>query len=335
MMIDVTSICRAFVDLVTKVSEADLMALNLTRGNELRIAPERLQNIFSDFASRGRILPGGPAANSMAGIAALGGKAAFIGKVASDKAGQAFINDFRKRGVHFDVESATSFGTALCLVFVTPDGERSVMVYNEGVSDVLTIKDIERNREILETTRILYIGLRDLTPESAEAITLARSIASRARTATTLQSWQKGPELAQHIMTADIIMGNEIECNAFAKDLDYTDIAETAKANPQKIFVCTLGNKGACIYESGAPIIIKAYPITKVVDTLGAGDAWAAGFLYGLSQDFSIQRSATIGSACATRILVEEGGRPTRSWRDIIATQKTPQLPSPRPLSII
>ena len=331
---DVTSICCAFVDLVTKVSEADLVSVNLTRGTELRIAPERLQDIFSTFVSRGKILPGGPAANSMAGIAALGGKAAFIGKVASDKAGQAFINDFRKRGVHFDVENAPGSGTALCVVFVTPDGERSVMVYNEGVADAVTIKDIERNRQILETTRILYIGLRNLTSESAEAIALARNIASRARTATTLQSWEsetEGPELAQLVMTADIIMGNEIECHAFAKDLGYADIAETAKASPEKIFVCTLADKGACVYEGGTPIIIKAYPVSKVADTAGAGDAWAAGFLYGLSQDFSIQRSATIGSACAAKILEEEGGRPTRSWRDIAVTPKAPQFPSPTP----
>jgi len=329
---DVTSICCAFVDLVTKVSEADLVRINLTRGTETRIAPEQLQDIFSAFLPYGKILPGGPGANSMAGIAALGGKAAFIGKVASDKAGQAFINDFRKRGVHFDVESAPGSGTGLCIVFVTPDGDRSVMVYNEGVADAVTTKDIERNRKILETSRILYIGLRDLTSESAEAIALARSIASKARTATTLQSWQSGPEspkLAQRLMAADIIMGNEIECYAFARDLNYAGIAETSKTNPEKIFVCTLGDKGACIYEGGKPITIKAYPVAKVKDTTGAGDAWAAGFLYGLSQDFSIERSATLGSACAARILGEDGGRPTRSWRDITITPKAPQFPSP------
>jgi sugar/nucleoside kinase (ribokinase family) len=317
---DVTAICRAFIDLVTQVTEEDLKAAGLAKGCDEPTGEDRIRELFTAFLPRGKLLPGGPAANSMAGVAALGGHAAFIGKVASDTAGRAFAEDFRKRGVAFNASAAPGGATALCLVFVTPDGQRS-MVYNPGVADLVTSADIERNRDTLQKTRILYLylGLTDRVSACDEAIALARRYASGAKIATSLQSYAGGtPDLARRILRADVIAGNEDEFPGFLKDLGFSSVAEAAKAYPEKIFARTLGAQGARVQQGGQEVAAAAVPVGKVTDTTGAGDAWAAGFFYGLSQGFSLARSAALGASCAARMLDENGGRPTKSWRDLL-----------------
>lgn len=306
---DVVSIGRAFVDLVVSISVEDLNAEGFNVGDDVLLEGDRLQSLIHKFLPRGELLPGGPSANSMAMIAALGGEAAFIGKVAGDSLGEAFIKDFEKRGIDFQTDTTHEKGTACCMVFVTPDGERT-LAYNPGIADQITGEDIEKNKTNLQSARILLASLTYRVNACSDIIQRARGHAGHAQIVTGLQSYTSGQtDLADKIMDVDIVIGNEAEFVNFCVDLKVDDLLELSQTYSGKIFACTLGPRGALIYSEGQQINVAAVPIEKVLDTTGAGDAWAAGFLYGRARDLSLEESGKIGAECAAHLLVVKGGR--------------------------
>jgi len=317
-MTDVTAMCLAAVDLVVRVSDDELKAVGIAKEDDVNVSSERIAELLSVLLPRGKIMPGGPAANTVAGVAALGGQAAFIGKVADDELGRAFMRDFQRRGVIFNSKNEETSGTACCIVFVTSDSKRSILCHR-GVGDNVTPEDILSSRDVLGRTRILHLGLlaRDLA--HAESAELARRYAPQAKTATSLQSYlQPGtPATARYMLKADIILGNEPEFAAFADDLGQPDVAALARAYPEKIFARTLAENGADIHAGGECILIPATP-AEVKDSTGAGDAWAAGFLYGLSRQKPLDACGRLGGACAAQILAEEGGRSRQPWTHLL-----------------
>ena len=319
--IDVTAICRAYVDLIIKVSDNELAAAGIKKTQDEPSNEQNVKELVAEFGPRGIIMPGGPAANSMAGVGALGGNASFIGKIGDDTLGKAFAQDFQNRGVAFDIIPKADAVTATCLVFVTPDGERS-FAYTPGISDDITIQDIERNKAVLENTAILYLGHSNKAESCAEAVELAIRYATCAKIAATLQSYRTSADSIRHvrnIIRADIILGNDEEYAHFIHDLGHDSISAAAQAYPHKIFACTLGEEGAVIYSNQQKILLPTIPVQGSIDTTGAGDAWAAGFLFGTARNLSLRKAGELGALCASKILSETGGRPTRDWHSLAA----------------
>ncbi len=306
---NVVSICRAYVDLVAPVTEEELQKIGFKPGDDCFLAEDRLQQLVEKYSGRGTTLAGGPAANTVATVAALGGKAAFIGKIGDDSLGRVFADDFHRRGVLFNTELQGRNTTACIIVLVTPDGERTLL-YNARGADKITIDDIEANRIILNQTQFLYLGLTYRIPACQEVIQLARHYAPQAKIVVGLQSYENGTmQSALHLLNSDIVLGNKQEFQSLLDALNIGTLKELSENHPQKLFACTLGADGAIIVSEGQTIAVPAAQAEVIKDTTGAGDAWAAGFLYGLSQGQSPEMAGTLGSTMAARILAETGGR--------------------------
>lgn len=308
----IVGIGRAFVDFVVEVSEAELNTYGLNIGCAQADEYDEINRIIAKFQSeeRGKILPGGPVANTMAMIAHLGGNANFIGKVGSDQLGNVFRQDFESRSVRFKIDQLTLKETALAIVFVTPDAERTVF-YNDGVADHITEHDIELNRNALSKAKFLYLGLPYRNPVCDRVINIAKGYANDAQIVTTLQSYQAGsPDDALRILEADIIVGNEAEYAEFLKDVEGTEkFSELPSSYPEKVFIKTLGSKGVHILTKSGREDVPAVSVAKPKDTTGAGDAWIAGFLFNLSQGLPFRAAATHANNFAKDILNIAGGR--------------------------
>ena len=310
---NVVSICRAYVDLVAPVTEEELQKIGFKPGDDCFLAEDRLQQLVEKYSGRGTTLAGGPAANTVATIAALGGKAAFIGKIGDDSLGRVFVDDFRRRGVFFNTELQARNTTACCIVLVTPDGERTLL-YNARGADKITTDDIEANRIILNQTQFLYLGLTYRIPACQEIIHLARYHAPQAKIVVGLQSYENGTkQSALHLLDSDILLGNQQEFQSLLNALSIENLQKLSAVYPHKLFACTLGAQGATIASAGKTIAVPAAQAEIIKDTTGAGDAWAAGFIYGLSQGQPLVTAGQLGSAIAAQILAETGGR-FQSW---------------------
>lgn len=267
---------------------------------------------------------GGSAANTAACLASLGASVEFTGKVRDDGLGRVFTHDIRAAGVRFQVEAATAGpGTGRCLVMVTPDAEKT-MCTNLGAGALLTAADMDA--DAIASAKVLYLeGYLCGKPETDPAVERAVSVARDRGTLVALSgsdpAWVelKRSALDALLDRVDIFFGNEAE----ACGLTGTDSAEAALvalSHRCQTVAITLGAHGSIVAHASEVVSVPAAPVTQVVDTTGAGDSFAAGFLYGVVRDSGPETSARLGAIAAAEIVSHLGARPLARLSDLAAT---------------
>jgi len=312
-LFDVVGIGNAIVDVLSFCSEETLADLRLNKGMMNLVDEPSAERIYSHMGQATEC-SGGSAANTLAGIAGLGGKCAFTGKVKDDELGAIFRHDMRAIGVAFDTPAApTGPATARCLIFVTPDGERTM---NTFLGACANVAETDIDKTLVASGAILYIeGYLWDPPHAKAAIRKAIHVAKAAgrKVAFTLSDMfcveRHRAEflalLADHI---DILFANEREIMA----LFGASTLEPALEKLQglcSIAAITRSEKGCIIVSGSETIVVAAPPVPQVVDTTGAGDLFAAGFLFGLSRGWGMQACAKLGNACAGSIIGQMGAR--------------------------
>jgi sugar/nucleoside kinase (ribokinase family) len=322
---DVVAIGNAIVDVLSQTDDAFIVAEGMTKGSmQLMFSPEDADALYAKMGP-GIEASGGSAANTVAGIAALGGKCGFIGQVAEDQLGDVFAHDIRAAGVSFTTASrAGEPTTARCLIFVTPDGQRTMNTFL-GASQFLPASALDR--EMIAAGAILYLEGYLWDPEEPrgamrEAIDIARGAGRKV--AFTLSDIfcisRHGGDFRKLMADGliDIMFANENEIMALMESDDFDDAVARAAAQVP-LLVCTRSEKGAIAVSGGRTVAASAEPIDKVVDTTGAGDLFAAGFLRGQAQGWDLERSLKLGAICAAEIISHVGARPMCDMQALVA----------------
>jgi sugar/nucleoside kinase (ribokinase family) len=319
---DVVGIGNAIVDIIAHCDDAFLSRHDQRKGSMQLVDEAAVAKLYAAMGPAVEI-SGGSVANTMAGIASLGGRAGFIGKVARDQFGQVFSHDIRSAGVTFTTTPAAegSDPTARCLILVTPDGQRTMNTFL-GVSPQLGGGEIDA--ELLASARIVYLeGYLFDRPEAKAAFRQAAEIAARARRQVALSlsdpfcvDRHRGEFLELIRGRVDILFANEAEVCSLFRANSFEEAASRAEANT-KLAVLTRSEAGSVILSEGKRIAIPAAPVAKVVDTTGAGDLYAAGFLYGIATGRGLEVAGRLGSLAAAEIISHIGARPEVSLREL------------------
>ncbi len=320
---DVTAIGNAIVDVIARCSDDFLTDEGLTKGSMQLVTQERGASLYTRMGQAVET-SGGSAGNTVAGIASLGGRAAFIGKVADDQLGEIFAHDIQAIGVHFDVPpllNGPSSGRSL--INVTPDGQRTMCTFL-GAANELVADDIDP--ALIENAAVVYLEgyLFDLV-EARRAFAKAAGLA-RANSRTIAFTLSDAFVVERHrealhefIRTqVDLVFANEAELLSLCQTDDF-EAAAKQLASEVKIAVITRGAGGSVVLAGGEIVRVAAAPVAKVVDTTGAGDQYAAGFLYGLAQGRSFEACAKLGSLAAAEVISHVGPRPQTSLKDLAA----------------
>jgi sugar/nucleoside kinase (ribokinase family) len=300
-----------------------LRAYGLPKGKITEIPPRIMNDLRMEFTGY-TIYPGGSPPNTVAGYAALGGKAAFLGKVCNDAGGRSFRNAFASTGVLFpnaDHPASPDAMTATCMVLVTPD-EIGTVVNCPGVSDRLTVEDIFP--DVIAASRLLYLQAHMLYAGTTAAFSrgaLDAAHAAKRQLAFSLHDHRMSPKQAalfrdQHKAEANIVIGNREEFESLF-DAPFADFQAGAA-----IMVMTDGEKGAYIAGQGELHHIPPYKLGTRPNTIGAGDQFAAGFLFGYLSGLTLERCGELGAEAAAAILEIAAARPPGSWTHISAKYK-------------
>lgn len=324
---DVVAIGNAIVDVLSQADEEFITAEGMTKGSmQLMFSPEAADDLYAKMGP-GIEASGGSAANTVAAIAALGGKCGFIGQVADDQLGEVFAHDIRATGVTFTTAAREGEpSTARCLIFVTPDGQRTMNTFL-GASQFLP--ELALDHDLIASGAILYLEGYLWDPEEPrQAMRAAIEVARKAgrKVAFTLSdvfciSRHRADFLdlmAKGLI--DILFANENEILSLMEGEDFeAAVADAAAQVP--LLVVTRSEKGAIAISNGQRISCGAEPIEKVVDTTGAGDLFAAGFLSGQAQGKSLQDSLRLGAICAAEIISHYGARPMCDMQELVAAK--------------
>jgi sugar/nucleoside kinase (ribokinase family) len=322
---DVVAIGNAIVDILAQADDGFIADIGVAKGSmQLIFSPEEADALYGRMGP-GREVSGGSAANTVAGMAALGSRTAFIGQVADDQLGQVFGHDLRAAGVEFGTAvRAGQPTTARCLIFVTPDGQRTMNTFL-GASQFLPEAAIDR--DLIAGGAILYLEGYLWDPEEPrQAMRAAIEVARAAgrKVAFTLSDVfcisRHGEDFRKLIGGGliDILFANENELLALAEG-DSFEAAVDRIAAQVPVLVVTRSEKGAIAIAGGERVAVPAEPIEKVVDTTGAGDLFAAGFLHGQAQGWSVEKSLKLGAACAAEIISHYGARPEADLKAVAA----------------
>jgi sugar/nucleoside kinase (ribokinase family) len=315
---DVAAIGNAIVDVIAPASDAFLEVQGLRKGAMTLIDDARAYDLYCAMGS-GVETSGGSAANTVAGVASLGGRAAFAGKIAHDPLGEVFAHDIRAIGAHFDTpmlaapgEDSAS-GTGRCLINVTPDGNRTMATYL-GAANQLTPADVDP--AVIGDAAVTYLeGYLFDPPLAREAFAKAADLARSAGRKTALslsdvfvvERWRE--ELLGFMDRIDIVFANETEVKSLFQTDDF-DAAVDRLANRVEIAVVTRGERGAVIRHRAEKHSVAAFPVDRVLDTTGAGDQYAAGFLFGLARGKPLDVCGALGALAAWEVIRHYGPRP-------------------------
>jgi len=322
--LDVVGIGNALVDVLTHEDDAFVEANGLVKGSMTLVDTDRAEELY---AAMGRAIEasGGSAANTISGVASFGGKAAYIGRVFDDQLGAVFAHDLRASGAVFRSAPATEGPpTGRCLIVVTPDAERTMSTYL-GSSEFLGPEDVDG--DLIAAAQVTYLeGYLFDRPEAQEAYWKASRIAhdNERRVSLTLSDTfcvERHKDAWRSLVAdqVDILFANEGEATALY-DVDSLDaVLDHVKADVE-IGAVTCGAKGSLVVHDGSVIEIPAHPAERVVDTTGAGDLYAAGFLYGYTAGRSLEDAGRLGSMAATAVLGHTGPRPGLSLAQLAAS---------------
>ena len=319
---DVVAIGNAIVDVMAPATDADLARLGLPKGGMTLIDEVQAHELYAGMAP-GQETSGGSAANTLAGLAALGAKCAFVGQVGEDQLGEVFAHDIRAGGVHFATPAISGTATARCLILVTPDAQRTMNTFL-GASQLLPAAALDAG--LITAARVLYLEGYLWDPEGPRAAMRAAIAAARGAGTEVALTLSDGFVIARHgddfraLLAAgdvDILFANEVELAAMAGTEDFE--AGLAALAPQvKVLVATRGAHGAVALRGGERAMVPAAPVAHVVDTTGAGDLFAAGFLYGHARQAPLGECLRLGAVCAGEIISHYGARPEGDLKALI-----------------
>ena len=305
---------NALVDVLSHAEDTFLARQNLVKGTMHLVDEARAREIY-DAMGPGVEISGGSAANTMVGVASFGGRAHYVGKVRDDQLGEVFGHDLRATGVGYDTPRATEGPpTGRCLILVTPDAQRTMGTFL-GASVRLGPGDIDRS--LITRGKILYLeGYLFDPPEAQEAFRTAAAIAHAAgrKVSLTLSDpFCVGRHRAAFLdlveRHVDILFANEAEIAALYEVSDFDAALSRVRGHCQ-IAALTRSAKGSVIVADGRVHTVSAHPVDAVVDTTGAGDLYAAGVLYGLSQGLDLPTCGRLGSRAAAEVIAHVGARP-------------------------
>ena len=313
-VLDVVGVGNAIVDVIASVDESFIGDHDLVKGAMTLVSAERSAELY-DAMPPGIAASGGSAANTMAGVASFGGRAAFIGKVRDDQLGEVFIHDIRATGVSFDVPPAPDGpATARCLVQVTPDAERTMNTYL-GTAALLEPPDVDT--DLVASAGITYCeGYLWDVQVAKDAIRVAMAAAAAAGRTVALalsdsycvqRHRDEWLDLIED--RVDVVFANEAEVCAL-HSTDDLGAALDRTASMARTVAVTRSARGSVAVQGSEAATVPAAEIPAVVDATGAGDLYAAGFLWGLSRGAPLTRCAELGSLAAAEVISHVGARP-------------------------
>jgi sugar/nucleoside kinase (ribokinase family) len=319
---DILGIGNAIVDVIARAEDDFLARHGMHKGGMALIDEARAEAIYGAMGPAVEI-SGGSAANTIVGVASFGARAAFVGKVKNDGLGKVFQHDIRAAGVTFDTKPAVNGpSTARCFVIVTPDGERTLNTYLGAAQD-LHPDDVEA--EQITAAAITYLeGYLWDPPHAKEAFRIAAKIAHGAgrQVALTLSdAFCVGRYRAEFLDlirngTVDIVFANENELKSLYEAADF-DAAVRALRADAKLAVVTRSEKGCAVVTRAHIETVPANPIKRLVDATGAGDLFAAGFLFGLARGADHRNAARLGAIAAAEVIQHIGARPEVSLKTL------------------
>lgn len=318
---DVCAIGNALVDIIAESSDAFLESYGIVKGAMTLIDEERADFLYKNMGA-GVEMSGGSAGNTAAGIASLGGKPAYIGKVKNDQFGEIFRHDMHAMGVCFESPATTEGpSTGRSLIIVTPDAQRSMNTYLGACGDLSSDDIIQK---LVANSQVTYLeGYLFDKPKAKEAFRLAAKIAHDAgrRLSLTLSDTfcvdrHRADFLALVRDEVDILLANEFELMALYA-LPTVEEALDAARTECSIVVATRSEKGALIASGNQTISVQADPMGKIVDSTGAGDLFASGFLFGLTHGYDLQTSGRLGALAAGEVISHYGPRPQTDLKEL------------------
>lgn len=320
---DVLTIGNAIVDVIAPVSDEFIEQEGMNKSIMHLIDAERSADLYAKMPEGKKMIPGGSAANTAAGVASLGGRAAFVGKVADDELGAVFRTDFERAGIHFATSDLTDGpATARSMILVTPDSERTMNTYL-GACQHLTEADIIE--ETIGGAAITYMeGYLWDPAEAKKAFVLAAHYAHKNERAAAITLSDPfcvnrfRDEFLDLIRskTMDYVFANIEEAKALYQTDDInTAVRELAK--DAEVAAVTMGSRGAMAIANGEIVSVPAFPVSSVVDLTGAGDLFAAGFLLANARGHSMEEALKLGCLAASEVISHIGARPIADLKEL------------------
>lgn len=322
---DVCAVGNALVDVIADATDDFLKEHKIAKGGMTLIDADRAAILY-DHLGPAVEMSGGSVANTVAGIASLGGQPAYMGKVKSDQLGAIFRHDLHAQGVHFSTppapEPSATAPTGRCLILVTPDAQRSMNTY---LGAAVEFSEHDLQHDIIAASQITYLeGYLFDRPAAQQAFLRAAMLvhSSQRKLALTLSDTFCVERHRQAFLSlikndVDILFANHHELMALYQTSDLQSAISSAREHCE--IVCTTrSEKGAIITRGQETHEVAAAPVPKVVDTTGAGDLFAAGFLYGVTQNKSLPESGRIGALAAAEIISHYGPRPQKKLKDLL-----------------
>lgn len=318
---DVVGLGNALVDVLAHADDAFLGEHGLEKGTMTLIDGARARALYEAMPP-GVEISGGSCANTIAALASLGGRGAYIGKVSGDQLGDVFRHDIRAAGVDYDVPAGDRAPTGRCLILVTPDAQRTMQTFL-GASNHLGPADVDT--DLVASAQIVYLeGYLWDPPEAKDAFRKAAAHAHRAgrKVALTLSDpfcvdRHRASFLELIEYEVDILFANEAEILSLY-EVDSFDAALQRVRGHCEVAALTRSERGSVIVAGGEVHVIGAEPGVRVVDTTGAGDAYAAGFLYGYTHGRSLEHCGRIASIAAAEVISHFGARPEVSLAALV-----------------
>ncbi len=326
---DVLGIGNAIVDVLARAEDNFLVAQKMQKGAMVLIEEERARAIYQAMGPAVEI-SGGSAANTIVGVAGFGARAAFVGKIKDDGLGRVFAHDIRAAKVGFEVKPAADGpSTARCYIMVTPDGERTMNTFL-GAAQNLQPGDIDEN--MIASAAITYLeGYLWDPPHAKQAFLKAAKAAHAAKrmVALTLSDAfcvdRYRGEFLKLLRDGDVdlLFANETELHSLYQTADF-DTAIAALREDARLAAVTRSEKGCVVVARDTMEAVPAYPVERVVDTTGAGDLFAAGFLFGLARGADHRTAGRLGALAAAEVIGHLGARPEVSLKDLAAENGLP-----------
>ncbi len=321
--LDIVGIGNAIVDVLSQSEDSFLEQENLDKGAMILVDEEQAAELYAKMGPAIEV-SGGSVANTIAALASLGSKTGFIGKIGSDQLGGVFQHDMQAMGVEFNTPALTDGpATAHCLVFITPDAQRTMCTFL-GASNMIANADIDK--ELIKSAKILYLEGYLFDRQSAKkAFFTAAEIAKNTKTKVAIslsdsfcveRHREEFLELLENHI--DILFANENEIKALFE----TDKLDDTIYNIKKICdiaVITKSAEGSIIVEPNKKYEIPAFPVKNIIDTTGAGDFYAAGFLHAYSKGHSLEICGKTASIIASEVITHMGARPQTDLAKLLA----------------
>jgi len=319
---DVLGIGNAIFDVLVQTDEGFLSRHGMTKGGMALIDQARAEAIYRDMGPAVE-MSGGSAANTIVGVAGLGARAAYVGKVRDDQIGRLYTHDIRAAGVAFETRPAADGPATGCsYILVTPDGERTMNTYL-GAAQELMPGDIDASQ--VAASAFVYLEGYLWDPANAkEAFVKAATIAHDAerQVALTLSDSFCVDRYRGEFLdltrngTVDLVFANEAELHSLYQTSDFETALKQLRSDA-KLAVVTRSERGCVVVSSDGVTAVPAFPVEKIVDTTGAGDLFAAGFLFGLARDVGLENAGRLGALAAAEVIQHIGARPQVSLKQL------------------